>query len=636
MKRGKKRGKTITGCLVALGLSLTSTAAQAWDPSTTHTGMTTRALVDSAVHVRWMDATDLSRGLFTAIRVDPARLDEDLARRIEVAVRRAHADSGAQIRGGPGACPGVTAPPSTRTRCVKDDLWEGTAVGWIALGVIAETSPRERMLHHFLDPKDPGAATWKGRKLPRRVMRSLQRRGDGPSLLAMTGTAFDGKTASAMGWLSDADDPWAPPAMFEHLRQASLLADPRARQHHLALALVGLGALLHVVQDASVPAHSRADLAAFIAPLSDTPGDRGLPLAEFARMTFGRTALPTRLPLLPRDAESRRGVVLAPTLAEHLVAASGANNPTHEGVAVTAGARFLSEGTLPAPQRLDPGLSATEAADVLLAGSGLLEVETAGAELTPWPSDSGYLVSAQGRPLAAFTTDDLDRVQLVLDRRVYRDQVGHLVPLAIDASRSIVDLIFPAFPELEIHPGGNVLELDASDLPGTEPVLTILIEDRTGQRRQHKEMTLRAGERNRIVGAMPKLAEGERTVLVIRHNLGPHRATVESLLPLPEDETKKAGKAQGLGVTGGRTGGAAETDPETDAETDAETEPDAETETETETESGAETETDAETETESDSAVPPSPTQAPGGGDTSKAPKGTAGRKPGAVATPDE
>lgn len=501
--------------------------AAAWDPSTTHAGMTSRALTDSAVHLRWMEASELSRGLFTSLRIDPARLDPDLLRRIELAQRRAHADSGARGLGGPGACPGVSAPASTRTKCVDGDVWESTAMGWVALGVIAEVTPRERILHHFVDLSDPSASTWTAKKVPRAALRAAQRRGGGPGTATLTGTAFRGGAASAVGWLDDPDDPWAPPAMFEHFRKASLLADPVARQHHLALGLIGMGALLHVVQDAAVPAHARGDVLAFLAPLSTTPGDRGLPLAEFARVMHGRTGLPTRLSLDPRDDAAVRGTTVATTLVDHIVAASGA---AFEGVAVTASSRFLSEGTLPEPQVLDPDLDGVAAAEVLLAGSGLADNELQGARLSPWPSSTGYVLSAKGRPLAAFSTDATAQTSVVLDRRVYRDQIGHLVPMAIDASRSIVDLVFPAWPTTIHHPGGDVLEVDATALPGVDPKLSILIEAPDGQRRVHRVVPLKAGARSRIVGAVPGLSEGERVVLVVRSTVGTHRLTTESRL----------------------------------------------------------------------------------------------------------
>lgn len=528
------RALRIAAALGVTMLAVAPTPAAAWDPSSTHAGIVSQAMTESAVHLRWMEGSELSRGLFSSLRIDPARLNEDLRRRIVLAQRRAHADSGAAGLGGPGACPGVSAPPSTRTLCVSGDAWEATALGWVAFGLVAEVSPRERLLHHFVDPADPTAVRWTSAKIPRRALRATQRRGDGANLATVTGTAYAGEAASAVAWLSDPEDPWAPPAMFEHLRKASMLADPDARQHHLALAMVGLGALLHVLQDTGVPAHARADLAAFLAPLSAIPGDRGLPVAEFAKLAYGRT-LPQPLVLSPRSTNPDPGSSpaspsgrLATTLLGHIV---GDPQTGYEGLAVMAGTRFLSEGTLPSPVVIAPTLDATAAAARLLQDTGLDAVELDGARLAPWPAAEGYVLSSAARPLAAFSTDALHRTTVQLDRRVYRDQAGQLIPAAVAASRSLVELIFPAWPKTAYEPGADVLTLDASALPGTQPTLTILVEDGKGHRRKHRSVLLRPGIRQRVVGAIPRLTKGERVVLVVQSTIGDNRLTIESLLP---------------------------------------------------------------------------------------------------------
>ena len=62
---------------LGLGLAVTLASprpAAAWDPATTHLGMVDRAVVESALHLRWMAGSELQRGLFTPLRLDPARL----------------------------------------------------------------------------------------------------------------------------------------------------------------------------------------------------------------------------------------------------------------------------------------------------------------------------------------------------------------------------------------------------------------------------------------------------------------------------------------------------------------------------------------------------------------------------------
>src|SRR5262249_59156218 len=103
--------------------------ARAWDPSTTHVGMLERAAVDGDMHTRWMENSARTRGLFTPLRLDPAKLRPDVRRRIELSMRHAHADSGAVALGGPGACPPIGSPPSAPARRGEAGLWGATPVG---------------------------------------------------------------------------------------------------------------------------------------------------------------------------------------------------------------------------------------------------------------------------------------------------------------------------------------------------------------------------------------------------------------------------------------------------------------------------------------------------------------------------
>ena len=494
--------------MAALALALPSAPARAWDPSTTHATMTKRAVTASAMHVRWMDDSDLQRGVFSPLRLDPATLPEDMQRQIVRALRSAHAAGGAAGLGGPGACPGASAPLPTRALCVKGDQWELSALGWIQLGMLAEVDPRDRLLHHFADRQDPSALTWADRSLPRAVLRAEHRRNGASVSEAMAGTAFAGKAPSVAAWLDDPADPLAPRQALAQLRQASVAETAKARDGAMALGLMGIGALLHVVQDVGVPAHARGDITAFFSPLSRTTGDRGLPLQEFVRVEYGTHGLPQALGLDPR--QTTRGVLLSETLRGHVV-----GDDDFEGIVARAGHRFLSETSLPEPMHLPPDATAEEAAAALLADSDLDPVELQGAKLSPWPEPEGYVVSGGGRPLAAFEVDAVGQVRLFVDRRVYRDQAGHLIPFGVEVSRSLIDLLLPAFPEADRVEGSDVLALNLADWPYEAPVLHVMVEDRAGRRTTAKRVKLRAGQRNRVAGAIVTVPEDARVVLVV-------------------------------------------------------------------------------------------------------------------------
>ncbi|MBK9756117.1 MAG: hypothetical protein IPO88_22000 [Nannocystis sp.] len=496
---------------LALGLGLGLVAprtAVAWDPATTHIGMVDRAVLESALHLRWMAGSELQRGLFSPLRVDPARLSPGERRFLGAALKQAPSGAGVLPLGGPGACPGPKAPPATQLFCVDGDLWEMPALHWLQFGVIAELVPSARAVHHFVDRDDPQSPRFADPQLHPLLLRSRQFRHNGAPLAGyITGSSFAGTGPSAIAWLDDGADPLAPPRTFAHLELASTHPDPRARDHHLAMALIGLGALLHVLQDMSVPAHARGDVTAFFTPLSDVPGDRGLLFTELARLSFGRHALPGR-----QAAEAiaeGRGVALASGLRQHFL-----GDATYEGLAVFTGRRFLSEHSVPAPRFLEPEQSPAEAAALLLAEADLDPLEITGATLSPWPATRGYIKTVTGRPLAAFDTDDLGRVRTFIDEAVYREQFSQLAPRAVAATRSLIDWMWPSWPELVYDAGAGTLDLAvAADLK--DPELLVFTQTAEGERTITAKVRLRPGIRNRV-SALPKLQEDQRSVVVLR------------------------------------------------------------------------------------------------------------------------
>lgn len=527
--------------LVALALAaglVQPSVARAWDPSTTHLGMLERSVLDSAMQLRWMEASLLQRGLFTPLRLDPSKLSEPTLRTLRLAMRDVHAASGAQALGGPGACPGAGAPEPTRAHCVEGDLWETTALGWLELGVIVETVPPERLLHHFVDRTDPAAARWTDDDLPRRLLRRKHAKAGGTLAARATGGAFEGSGRSALAWLEDGSDPWAPPALAEHLRQASLAATPAERDHHLALALLCTGALLHVLQDLSVPAHARGDVTAMFLPLSEIPGDRGLPLQELARDALGRGGLPTPVPLTPRPAEAvLRGTPRAPSLRGHVLGHEG-----YAGLVQEAGRKHFSESSLPAPRRVDRGLDPQAAAAVVLEGAVLDAAEREGARLQGWPAARGYLVSASGSPLAAYRIDEDDHVRLWLDRRVYRAQLQQLVPLGVDAGRSVLDLVYAAFPVTTVDRQARSVAL-APGATWEGATLQILVEDARGVRQVRAEVAMEGPAAHRVVDVWPAdLPERSRVVLVLQNPAGVMPAVVEQVID-PREPPKEAQEA---------------------------------------------------------------------------------------------
>jgi len=511
------------GLGLVLGLALHPSPAAAWDPSSTHQGLLESGVVRSAVHLRWMDASELERGLFTALRVDPGLLEPDWLRLLELTMRAAHEDIGARPLGGPGTCPSADAPPETQRYCIDRNLWEHDALGWIRLGMVAEVTPSARHLHHFVDREDPESPTWTDDELPASVLRRRARVNGQPLAGVATRTNFAGSSTSAVAWLDDTRDILAPAQTYRHLTLASLAPSQAERDHYLALALIGVGALVHVVQDLSVPAHARGDVSAFHAQLSPAVSDRGLPLQEFVRVEYGRRSIPGYALPDPSD-EPPSGVPLADSLVAHII-----GGPDHRGLAELAGRHFLSESSVPAPAFLADTLSPSEAATKLLGEDHHLDPrEVDGAILSPWPAQRGYVLSATGRALAAFDTDEDGRIRPYLDEACYRDQALQLLPAAIDTTRSLFDLIWPAWPTMRVE--SAAVELDIPAWSSAE--LHVLVEDDQGERRELSRQPLEIGASNRVALAAGELAAGERIYLVLEATRDPGPPIVlEQILP---------------------------------------------------------------------------------------------------------
>ncbi len=493
-----------------LTAGLCASPAQAWDPSTTHIGLTQQAAVDSALHSRWMRGTELQRGLFTALRVDPTLLSEVERRVLKNALLHAPEASGARALGGPGACPGAQAPRSTQRFCVDGDVWQLTALGWIELGIVAEVVPPDRMQHHFVDRTDRTAEKWRDRNVQAWLLRSRSTHNNGAPLAGgATRTNFSGRATSALGWLSDDRDPLAPPRLAFHLERAYTSAEPNVRDHHLAMALLCTGALLHVTQDMAVPAHARGFVAAFFQPLSETQNDRGLLLGEYAKLRFGRRGLPQTA---AEQKAAARGRPLTDSLRKHIL---GDPQAGYEGVATFAATRFLSTGRLPPPSPISEDLSPEEAAQALLQDAGLDPVEREGAKLAPWPSTAGYLLTSTGRPLMAFERDGFGRVRPFLDEAVFRDTLALVLPQALGASRSLLDHLWPSFPATTHDVAAGSIELD---VPATmsNPELLALHQTSEGVRKIVVKSILTPGKRNRVRGLPTQLGDAERIVLVLR------------------------------------------------------------------------------------------------------------------------
>lgn len=494
MTRAPQRGWIRRGGLAVFLLGLgTARPASAWDPATIHVPLTERAALESELQVRWMNASRGGFGLFSNVRLDPALLTVSEQVTIFETLRALPDSAGARPLGGPGACPPPGSPEQTLQFCVEGDLWELDALGWLRLGVLAESSPPSLVSRHFLypDAMDDGMG---GSEATAAVSRSSQRRRDPSMTHDFIGIPTTNETANALAWYADEDAALSPQNLARHLELTATARTAVERQHHLAMALLCAGALSHVLQDLALPAHARGDVDAFFLPLSSVPGDRGLPIQEWSRTQVGRAGV-YQLPEPERTA--------ADSLSLHELLFD-----PQRGVAALARAHNLSESTLPAPVVLSEALSTNDAATRMLQGVTLAPEERDGAELTAWPAESGYLRGGTGRVLCAWRRDANGSVTSFLDEDLFRAQVSSLLPRAMSATTRALELLFPEWPGVEDSIERGILSFQLpADL--TDLRVVIAAQDEFGDRGPAQVMHLRHAGPQRLVGLpIPTLTLG--------------------------------------------------------------------------------------------------------------------------------
>ncbi len=484
----RTRAHLRSACALALAVAALTVAsprtAAAWDPTAIHVPLTERAALESDLQIRWMEASDGAFGLFSGVRLDPSMLT--VAERVVIAhtLSNLPGSSGARPLGGPGACPPPGSPEQTQRFCVAGDLWELDALGWIRLGVFAESSPPTRISRHFVYAADSASAEGVTNAAGV-VSRRSNRQRDASALNSFIGLRATNETASARAWYDDTSAPLAPRNLARHLEFAATAETTTKRQHHLAMALICAGALSHVLQDISLPAHARGDVDAFFRPLSRLPGDRGLPMQEWARVHIGRSgvyALPAGDDFATADL-SLRGLFFHPI----------------KGAAAVTRSEYFSESTLPAAAVLDPSLSKTDAASQLLEDADIGSETREGAALTAWPADSGYLQARNGRVLFAWRRGLDGVVTPFLDADIFRAEASSILPRAMSATSRALELLFPRWPGRDDTIDQGILSFQ---LPAglVNARALVSVQDEFGTRGPPQLLDLRTDGPQRLVG----------------------------------------------------------------------------------------------------------------------------------------
>ncbi len=417
--------------------------ASAYDPATTHAGLTQRAALASTLHAALAKRFGRPLGLFEPLAFAAAALPENEARFL-----KARLDA---------------LDPAGGYRPGDDGV--ATSLSWLVAGSVIAWTPAERGQNSFYDPSR-GAGLQQAGGLGE-LGQSLRLMFDGGSLRGWaTGTDFNLDGPPSTAWMQSAQNDVGLTTFYAALEQSVAARDRAARNTALARALLSMGGVLAVLQDAGEPARVRNDFrGAFLRnSLSGSPGpfNRGSAFERFVADGYGIAGVPAAGKPVER-----------PNVLAYFTAADS------QGLADRTQRRFFSDGTLPEDGVVDRDstpqevvLAARDSLTYGLPGLPRLDLRQMGrrqyvyalgderqgrlvlTSQAPRPPRGGTAPSrTRPRRLLAYERV-LGHVRFFMDRAVYQDTARVLLPEVGAYCAGLIDLLLRGEAAIKVE-GGN-------------------------------------------------------------------------------------------------------------------------------------------------------------------------------------
>ena len=407
--------------LVAGLTAFLSRPALAWDPGTTHAGLTERALASSKFHATL--AHDLGRALgsLEPLRLDMGALESNLARSLRSRLN--------------------ALDPAGGYRPSPEGI--ATASAWVRAGAVLAKTPPERGRHHFFEPRTKSGLD-DGPGLSGAVHVARLTLDDGATVRdSATGLAFDLQGMSALEWLRSQQNDLGLVAFFDQLVMSVSAREPAKRETALARALLALGGALAVLEDAGQPAFVRNDFRGeFLGH------DAGSEFERFVSDRYGAVSLPPAIaPVSRADLDS------------YFTAADGL------GLAQVTQRRFFSPGNLPRDFRCIPGQAPSEVATHV--NQSLAFPEPNVPELDLRQSGRTRYVVRDGMRVLAYQRNG-DRVRFFLDATVYEDMARQWLPKIEGYAAGLVDHLLRGKLQIVTAQNKAQVSLDGTLQPGGE------------------------------------------------------------------------------------------------------------------------------------------------------------------------
>ncbi len=374
-------------CFVVLGLLAKVDRAYAWDPATTHAGLTQRAALASTLHRTLAKKLGKPLGLFEPLQMHVRFLSAEEQRGVTVRLESLDPEGGYR-----------PDPDGTQS-----------ALAWLTAGAVLAQIPAELGRHHFLEPATGlGLDDAPGMEGQTHALR-LAFDGVGSLRGLFTGSTFDLRGRSALQWAFAPDNQLGWPAFADALQRSVVAGDPDEREFALARALVALGGVAAVLENMGEPAHVRNDFrGTFFKSLGPSPWETGPRFQAFVAQAYGRTGIPA-----PGKAVAR------PTLASFFMAPDG------QGLAQRTQRRFFSDGTVPPDLTIDA--QTTPAQVRQRANEGLVFSKPGLPRLDLGTAGRRQYVRIEGRRVLAYERNQT-QVVFGLDEAVHADSAKALLP----------------------------------------------------------------------------------------------------------------------------------------------------------------------------------------------------------------